>query len=236
MWTWPDSGTERAELPKSKTPDRARLSSSSPNSVFSLVPKVSAALWERTREAKLRFGGGRVSMGAAWNSSCAGGETEFSAGRGLPKRCANFANERRRGGTSGATKPAARAKLRTGPGAVRTEGLQRAEKGLNGPFDRRNPPFDRRERLSDLPEKRSDRRELGFSLRKGLRPPGKGLRPAGKGLRRAGTARRPPGEGAPKNPARRPLPVPCPPRRAFSHSHSQSLAGVTAEEFIEALT
>ena len=30
-----------------------------------LVPKVSEALWERTCEAKLRFGGGRVSMGTA---------------------------------------------------------------------------------------------------------------------------------------------------------------------------
>ena len=33
---------------------------------FPLVPKVSAVLWERMREAKLRFVGGRVSMGASF--------------------------------------------------------------------------------------------------------------------------------------------------------------------------
>ena len=46
------------------------------SSVVPLVPKVSAALWERTWEAKLRFGGGRVRMGERLRSSCAGGETE----------------------------------------------------------------------------------------------------------------------------------------------------------------
>ena len=35
--------------------------------LFPLVPKVSAALWERTREAKLRFGGRRVRMGTAFD-------------------------------------------------------------------------------------------------------------------------------------------------------------------------
>ncbi|MEA3208885.1 MAG: hypothetical protein QOE70_1942 [Chthoniobacter sp.] len=34
-------------------------------SSFPLVPKVSEALWERARQAKLRFGGGRVRMGLA---------------------------------------------------------------------------------------------------------------------------------------------------------------------------
>jgi hypothetical protein len=34
--------------------------------LLTLVPKVSEALWERMREAKLRFGGGRVSMGTAF--------------------------------------------------------------------------------------------------------------------------------------------------------------------------
>ena len=37
------------------------------SSVVPLVPKVSAALWERTREAKLRFGGRRVRMGTAFD-------------------------------------------------------------------------------------------------------------------------------------------------------------------------
>ena len=46
------------------------------SSVVPLVSKVSAALWERTWEAKLRFGGGRVRMGERLRSSCAEGETE----------------------------------------------------------------------------------------------------------------------------------------------------------------
>ena len=33
---------------------------------FALVPKVSKALWERIGEAKLRFGGRRVSIGTAF--------------------------------------------------------------------------------------------------------------------------------------------------------------------------
>ena len=37
------------------------------NGRFLLFPKVSAALWERTREAKLRFGGRRVRMGTAFD-------------------------------------------------------------------------------------------------------------------------------------------------------------------------
>jgi hypothetical protein len=32
---------------------------------FALIPKVSEALWEQARQAKLRFDGGRVSMAAA---------------------------------------------------------------------------------------------------------------------------------------------------------------------------
>ena len=44
--------------------------------MFPLVPKVSAALWERRHEAELGFGGGRESMGAALRSWCAGGEAE----------------------------------------------------------------------------------------------------------------------------------------------------------------
>jgi hypothetical protein len=34
---------------------------------FALVLKVGAALWERVREAKLRFGGGRESRGIAFD-------------------------------------------------------------------------------------------------------------------------------------------------------------------------
>ena len=41
-----------------------------------LVPKVSAALWERMREAKLRFGGGRVSMVGSFEVLVRGRKTE----------------------------------------------------------------------------------------------------------------------------------------------------------------
>jgi hypothetical protein len=52
---------------------------------FALVPKVSAALWERRSEAKLRFGGGRVSTEAPSKSSFTGRETESRWRSRVPK-------------------------------------------------------------------------------------------------------------------------------------------------------
>jgi hypothetical protein len=60
---------------------------------FTLVPKVSEALWERTREAKLRFGGGRVSIGSAIGFVARWKGDGVSTGQAFPKRCANFGNE-----------------------------------------------------------------------------------------------------------------------------------------------
>ena len=60
---------------------------------FTLVPKVSEALWERMREPKLRFGGGRVSMGTAIEAVARRKGDGVSPGRAFPKRCANFGNE-----------------------------------------------------------------------------------------------------------------------------------------------
>ena len=46
------------------------------------------------RGAKLRFGGKRVSMVAAFRVVVRGRETESEPGSSFPKRCANFGNER----------------------------------------------------------------------------------------------------------------------------------------------
>ena len=51
---------------------------------FTLVPKVSGALWERTGAAKLRFGGWRDLMGAAFGGSVARGRRSL-AGVNVPK-------------------------------------------------------------------------------------------------------------------------------------------------------
>ena len=54
------------------------------NGRFLLFPKVSAALWERTREAKLRFGGGQERMGTAMEAVvCRRGDSP--AGKIVPK-------------------------------------------------------------------------------------------------------------------------------------------------------
>ena len=79
-----------------------RLDLAALHSRFTLVPKVSAALWERTREAKLRFGGGRVSRGNAFDVVGRWMGDGVSAGRAFPKRCANFGNEMADGGALGA--------------------------------------------------------------------------------------------------------------------------------------
>jgi len=62
--------------------------------IFTLVPKVSAALWERVRQAKLRFDGGRVSMETAIQIVVRRERDGVSRARAFPKRCANFGNER----------------------------------------------------------------------------------------------------------------------------------------------
>ena len=59
---------------------------------FTLVPKVSEALWERARQEKLRFGGGRVSKGRAIVVVSRRGDRVSLPGA-FPKRFANFGNE-----------------------------------------------------------------------------------------------------------------------------------------------
>ncbi len=61
---------------------------------FPLFPKVSAALWERMREAKLGFGGGRVTVGSAFEVVVRRRGDGVSPGRACPKRCANFGHEK----------------------------------------------------------------------------------------------------------------------------------------------
>ena len=67
---------------------------------FPLVPKVSAALWERMREAKLGFGGGRVTVGTAFEVVVRRWGDGVSPGRACPKRCANFGHENGGAGVS----------------------------------------------------------------------------------------------------------------------------------------
>jgi hypothetical protein len=57
-----------------------------------LVPKVSGALWERTRATKLRFGGWRERVEPRSRASSPEGDG-VSPGRTFPKRCANFGNK-----------------------------------------------------------------------------------------------------------------------------------------------
>jgi hypothetical protein len=64
---------------------------------FPLVPKVSAALWERMRGAKLRFGGRRVSMEGSFRGRCGRMGDGVSPGSTFPKRCANFGEDRDKG-------------------------------------------------------------------------------------------------------------------------------------------
>ena len=72
----------------------ARHEKSTPQAyLLNLVPKVSAALWEWMREAKLRFGGGRVSMRAAFEFIVRRKGDGVSPRRAFPKRCASFGNE-----------------------------------------------------------------------------------------------------------------------------------------------
>jgi hypothetical protein len=67
------------------------------SSILPLVPKVGAALWERTRETKLRFGGGRERMGTAIEVVVRRKGDGVSPRRAFPKRCANFGNETKNG-------------------------------------------------------------------------------------------------------------------------------------------
>ena len=67
---------------------------------FPLVPRVSAALWERMRGAKLRFCGRRVSMVGSFRGRRARMGDGVSPGSTFPKRCANFGNERQTRGKS----------------------------------------------------------------------------------------------------------------------------------------
>ena len=55
------------------------------NGRFLLFPKVSAALWERTREAKLRFGGQRERLGEHDRSRLSLERKRSLAGTGVPK-------------------------------------------------------------------------------------------------------------------------------------------------------
>jgi hypothetical protein len=68
---------------------------------FPLVPRVSAALWERMRGAKLRFCGRRVSMVGSFRGRRARMGDGVSPGSTFPKRCANFGNERQTRGNGG---------------------------------------------------------------------------------------------------------------------------------------
>lgn len=64
-----------------------------PRGDFPLVPKVSAALWERMRVAKLRFGAGRVKMGNAMETVVRGRADRVSSKRAFSKRGARFESE-----------------------------------------------------------------------------------------------------------------------------------------------
>ena len=81
-----NSGHPSTALRKASAPLRT--------TIFTLVPKVSAALWERVRQAKLRFDGGRVSMETAIQIVVRREGDGVSRARAFPKRCANFGNER----------------------------------------------------------------------------------------------------------------------------------------------
>ncbi len=62
---------------------------------FPLVPKVSAALWERAALAKLRFGGRGSGDSGALGVCVRPSGDRVSPRRASPKRCANFGNERK---------------------------------------------------------------------------------------------------------------------------------------------